>query len=111
MTTVKAHREIALLSNYSWVYTSLAASRKHFPDAHITLITKNTPGILKTYDFGVKVIEQRSIRLPGGMVFDAIAVDHGFNLNIMFLACVLRYRKLFLVETGGTARARSFPGS
>lgn len=109
---ISGFKKLAVLSNYSWAYSTSDAVKRLFPGSDITLITANTEDVSKKHDFGVKVIEIEELNLKRvfslirrirgfrDMRFEAIVIDHGFNLSAIALIMGMNVKKIFIIDKG-----------
>ncbi len=103
-------KKIALLSNYSWVYTSSQIAKKYFPKDDIILITANTEGVAEKHNFGMDVTQIKNFKLKEffsyvrqissfrRMRFETVIIDYSFSLNTILLLTFLKFKKIFIID-------------
>lgn len=103
-------KKIAVLSNYSWAYTTSNIVKRLCPGGDITLITVNVEDVSKKHNFGMRVIELEGLSLKSvsllaerirsfkDMKFEAIVVDYGFSLSAILLIMGMKVKKIFIID-------------
>jgi len=103
-------KNIALLSNYAWAYSSSRIARKYFPKDDITLFTTNSEDVARRHDFGMKAFVtdsfaprrlfsiRRKISPFRKTPFEAAIIDYSFNFNTVWCLAFLKFRKLLIID-------------